>query len=160
MLSEFKTVRFDSPMPGTGNNHALGLLGWMAMIGDTHNRLATAEFLQRLRSALELGHLKVFQRQSRPVAWMIWRRPPKSAWKTRLADSHIGDGDATTLENQVWLDFWIRPFGCDAGLAQMMGDYFVSQGIRNSRLNWHDPSVEGGCGLWHRNVATIELQGM
>lgn len=143
-----------------GSNHALGLLGWMAMIGDTHNRLTTAEFLHKLRRALQQGTIEVFHRQGKPVAWMIWRRPSRSTWQEWFGDAHGGEGVASELETQVWLDFWIRPFGCDARLAQMISDYFVAQGIRDARMNWHDPSVDGGVGRLHRHMATIELQGM
>lgn len=142
------------------NNLSLGLLSWMAMIGDTHNRLTAAEFLGQLKSSLHDGHLEVLQGQDKPIAWLIWRRPTPASWAQLLASHGDTQTDAHTLEGQLWLDFWVRPFGCDAELAQAVGHCMTAHGISNARLNWHDPSVHEGAGQLHLHVPIPTLKGL
>lgn len=142
------------------NNLSLGLLSWMAMIGDTHNRLTAKEFLSKLRSSLHEGRLEILHRQDKPVAWLIWRRPTRQSWAQLLAlhgDTHT---EAQTLDSQVWLDFWVRPLGCDVELALMVRDCMASHGISDVTLSWHDPSTNEGAGKLHLNIPIDAMKGM
>jgi len=140
--------------------HSIGVLSWLAMIGDTHNRLTAGDFMQQLRSSLRTGHIELLCRGDKPVAWLLWRQPSEDEWMQLLATHPLAPIDVKVLQGQVWLDFWVRPFGCDAKLAQAVGQVLHSQGLSPTGLNWHDPSVEGGQGAWHLNVPWQQLQGM
>jgi hemolysin-activating ACP:hemolysin acyltransferase len=141
------------------NNQALGVLGWMAMIGDTHNRLTVTQFLEKLRMALQQGHLEVLHRQHKPVAWLIWQQPKEQAWKRHLMSCGDARTDPQALEGQVWLDFWVRPFGCDTHLAQLVGQCLLNRGLAHPKLCWHDPCVDGGLGRLNLGVSIENLQG-
>ncbi|WP_443115442.1 toxin-activating lysine-acyltransferase [Herbaspirillum seropedicae] len=147
-------------MNARGNNMALGLLGWMAAIGNTHNRLTTADFLGKLEAALQVGKLDILHRQGKPVAWLIWRKPSPEIWaQLRCQVPHFPD-DAAALANFIWLDFWVRPFGCDLILSQLVAQIFVEHGVTQPKLCWHDPSAENGKGRWYAGVCTQDLKGV
>jgi len=67
-------------MNAAGDNTALGVLGWMAAIGNTHQRLTAADFMGKLETALHVGQLHILSRQGKPVAWLIWRKPDAEVW--------------------------------------------------------------------------------
>lgn len=148
-------------MSSPRDNTALGLLGWMAAIGTTHNRLTTADFLVRLEAALQVGQLNILHRQGKPVAWLIWRKPSPEIWE--CIRHHCGNdfpAEAASLEDHFWLDFWVRPFGCDAALGQLVAQIFIERGIAQPKLCWHDPSAGNGKGHWHVGVAVEDLPGV
>ena len=93
-----------------------------------------------------------------PVAWLIWRKPDAEVWtqlRHHLAHFPV---DTAALADYIWLDFWIRPFGCDAALSQLVAQTFHERGIAQPRFCWHDPGAEGGSGRWH--VGIRDLQGI
>jgi len=145
-------------MNAAGDNTALGVLGWMAAIGNTHQRLTAADFMGKLETALHVGQLHILSRQGKPVAWLIWRKPDAEVWtqlRHHLAHFPV---DTAALADYIWLDFWIRPFGCDAALSQLVAQTFHERGIAQPRFCWRDPGAEGGSGRWH--VGIRDLQGI
>lgn len=146
-------------MKTPGSNRSLGVLSWMAMIGDTHNRLTTADFLARLRASLHTGQMEVLYCNERPLAWFVWRRPTPPMWRQLLTACGHAHLDVLPLQGQIWLDFWVRPFGCNARLAQAVGQCLQAGGVPRPQLNWHDPGVNAGAGALHLGVLVHELQG-
>jgi len=140
--------------------HSEGVLSWLAMISDTHNRLTVGDFMQQLKLGLHTGRIELLCRGDKPVAWLLWQHPSKIQWQQLLAAHPSAAVDANTLQGQVWLNFWVRPFGCDDKLAQAVRQVLQSKGLSPAGLNWHDPSAKDGQGALHLNVLWQKLQGM
>lgn len=147
-------------MTSNSQTYSIGVLSWLAMIGDTHNRLSVADFMQQLNRAMRTGHIELFCRHDKPVAWLLWRQPSQLEWLQLLAAHPLAPIDVGALQGQVWLDFWVRPFGCDEKLAQAVCQELHNKGFSPNGLNWHDPSGQNGQGDWHIHVPWQQLQGM
>ncbi len=137
----------------------LGVLGWLAMIGDTHHRLTGLEFTQRLQAARRVGRIEVLCRQQRPVAWLLWRRPVASEWRALLDQHGATQAELDTCPPGVWLDFWVRPWGCDPALADAVRERVWRRVGPVDALSWCDPSDRGGAGTLHLNVPWQALPG-
>ena len=122
----------------------LGALTWLAMNSQTHHRLPSGEFMRQLKPAMQQQRVHLMARNGQPLAWLAWR--------------HLSENNAT----DAWLDFWVRPYGCDDKLAQT-----VVQTLRHAwglqyaqaptafTLSWYDPSTD----QLHRNITPEQLIG-
>ncbi|MDP4299287.1 toxin-activating lysine-acyltransferase [Leptothrix discophora] len=137
----------------------VGVVSWLAMIGDTHHRLTAQEFLRQLEPLLLARAVHVIQRGAEPVAWLAWRSLSEPDWRDRLVQAGSSRSLAEVRGN-VWLDFWVRPFGCDDRVATAVRELLRKRGVQADGLSWHDPSADGGAGRFHFNVPLTSLAGL
>ena len=144
------------------DHQILGTLTWLTMIGKTHERLASGEFMQQLRPALQQGRVRLLFRQGRPHAWLAWRLLDLAAHRRQL--QALGQAVTTPFLATAywWLDFWVRPYGCDSQLAEAV--IHTLKHIANTApqrcpppqtLNWYDPSPR----TLHLHVSPEQLIG-
>jgi hemolysin-activating ACP:hemolysin acyltransferase len=140
--------------------HPLGVLSWLTMIGDTHNRLSSASFLQQLKPLLQTRSMEIFLRKEKPLAWVAWRQLSPEDWAEKLVSLERPVDDLKWVRHSLWLDFWVRPFGCDAELAQTLQRFFKSRHLTPEGVSWYDPSVNEGAGQLHLNVPFEAMKGL
>ena len=142
------------------DHQALGILTWLAMISRTHERLPSGDFQQQVRQALQTKRVHLVMRQGQPHAWLAWRVLSADALRQHLQS--LGHRAEVDDHDHWWLDFWVRPYGCDATLTQA-----VIGGLRRihaamplgmtapERVSWHDPSDD----RLHLNLPPHQLTG-
>ena len=138
----------------------LGALTWLAMHSQTHHRMPSGEFMRALKPAMQQKRVLLFFRQAQPHAWLAWSFLSTQSLQEKcqqLAPTQaVAAHDVHTHAPwHVWLDFWVRPYGCDAPLAEA-----VAKGLQQAwqhiehlhtehlhtkpnpamTLNWFDPA--------------------
>lgn len=133
----------------------LGALTWLAMQSQTHHRMPSAEFMRALKPALQQKRVLLFFRNEQPHAWLAWSLLSTQSFKEKCqqlapAQAVAAHDVHTHAPWHVWLDFWVRPYGCDARLAEA-----VAKGLQQAwqhaehlhnepnpamALNWFDPA--------------------
>ncbi len=137
----------------------LGVITRLAMIGETHNRLSTEAFLRQVEPLMASRSIQLFRRGERPIAWVAWRFLSTREWQDKLAAHGAAAGELARVRSNAWLDFWVRPHGCDADLARVLGERLRTGLWLPSGLSWHDPSADGGAGRLHLNVPLSAMSG-
>jgi hemolysin-activating ACP:hemolysin acyltransferase len=141
----------------------LGTLTWLAMTSKTHERLPSGSFMRQLRPALQQGRVRLLFRQGQPHAWLAWRLLDDAAHQRQL--HALGQAQTPRVRDSWhwWLDFWVRPYGCDDQLAEavMTSLRHIAQSVPlpcppPRVLNWYDPSPNA----WHLHIEPEQLIGL
>ncbi len=141
-----------STTPFHHDYETLGALTWLAMNSQTHHRLPSGEFMRQLKPALHAKRVYLMARGGEPYAWLSWRH---------LQETELASVPATNGLH-CWLDFWVRPYGCDEPLAHMVVQVLTRAMFPKHpnagdalRLHWFDPSNQ----QLHRNITSAQLIG-
>lgn len=118
----------------------------------THQRLPSGEFRQALAQELARGQLHLLRRGGQPYAWFSWQLLDAAAHAQRLQDLGADPAAKSVTSPQLWLNYWLRPFGCDARLAQAVCATLQAAVGKLSHLHWHDPSAADGAGKLYLNI--------
>lgn len=138
--------------PHHNDYETIGALTWLAMNSQTHHRLPSGEFMRQLKPALQAKRVHLIARHDEPYAWLAWRHLHETEFASTPAPNGL----------HGWLDFWVRPYGCDEALAKVVAQtlshaMFPRQAHASEvlRLHWIDPSTQ----QLHRNITPAQLVG-